>query len=144
MIERTLAGLSRSVKEVIEQRGREREEWRRNAIELAVSLAARLLQDQFEAGSFPIEARARDMIGEVGPGPVTVALHPEDVRLLEGRLAGKPLLEGREDLRIVADPEVKRCDCRVEVGEDILLSQLSVQLSEMRDRLLRSLDNART
>jgi flagellar biosynthesis/type III secretory pathway protein FliH len=142
MIERTLAAMTNAVRQHHEQRSLERAEWRRTAVELAVTLATRLVHDQILSGDYPVETILREMIGQVDGGPVKVHLHPQDLSLLRQRLQGRPLIEGMEGLGIEPDPELARGDCRVEVNDNIVLSQLENQLTEMRGRLLRSLGNA--
>jgi flagellar biosynthesis/type III secretory pathway protein FliH len=127
-----------------DQAGRLRE-WQRAAIELALTIATRLLHERIAAGEFPIEARVRDMIAQLEEdAPATVRLNPADLALLESRLGGEPLLSGRDDPRLVPDPELGRGECRVESRETILLSDLTRELQEIRDELLRSLGNARS
>ncbi|MDB5312218.1 MAG: flagellar assembly protein [Gemmataceae bacterium] len=119
-------------------------EWQRAAVELAVAVATRVLHDRVEGGDFPIEAKVRDMIDELGgDAPATVHLNPADLALLESRLGGEPLLPGRDDPRLVPDPALGRADCRVEVREAMLVSDVTRELQELRDDLLRRLGNAR-
>lgn len=120
-------------------------EWQRAAIELALTIATRLFHERVGSGEFPIEARVRDMIAQLEEdAPATVHLNPADLTLLESRLDGKPLLSGRDDPRLVPDPTLARGECRVESRETILLSDVTRELHEIRDELLRSLGHART
>ncbi len=153
-IERAFAVLTSKIDALHETRRREWREWQRNAVELALTVATRLLRDRFAAGDYPIEAVARELLDEVRPaGPlgaerpqtpgwVTVHLHPDDLALLQRRLGDAPLVEGRDDLTILPDPTLGRGDCRVESGDSLALAQLPVQLAEMRRRMLRSLGHA--
>jgi hypothetical protein len=119
--------------------------WQRAAVELAVAMATRLLHDRVEAGDFPVEAKVRDMIAELGgDAPATVHLNPADLALLESRLGGEPLLPGQGDPRLVADDTLGRADCRVEVKEAFLVSEVTRELQELRDDLLRRLGHARS
>jgi flagellar biosynthesis/type III secretory pathway protein FliH len=138
LIERTLNAASLAVAEALKRLRHDRDEWRRAAVELGVTLAARLLRDRVAAGDHPIEEIVREMIGQAGEVAVTVHLHPLDAELLRSRLGGKPLVEGA-DLRVVEEPTLARGDCRVETAEGFVLSRLAEQLEQMRARLLRSL-----
>jgi flagellar biosynthesis/type III secretory pathway protein FliH len=75
--------------------------------------------------------------------PVTIRMNPADIELLESRLDGSPLLPDRDDPRVVPDRTLARGECRVESGDTILLSDVTRELQEIRDDLLRSLGNAR-
>lgn len=142
LIEKSLAAMNQQIHALHETRSQERREWRKAAVELAVTLATRLVHDQILAGDFPLETVARELIGQVDAGPVTVYLHPDDLALINHRLDGKPLVERDEAVVIRPDPALPRGDCRVETGEAIALAQLDVQLADLRRRLLRSLGHA--
>ncbi|MBX9580960.1 MAG: hypothetical protein K2X87_11685 [Gemmataceae bacterium] len=134
-VRRAVAGLRE------DQAGRLRE-WQRAAVELAATLATRLLHDRIAAGDFPMEAKVRDMLAQAGDEPATVHLNPADLDLLQARLGG-PLVPGRDDPRFVADPSLSRGDCRVESREAVLVSEITRELQEIRDDLLRSFGHAR-
>src|SRR5262249_12633780 len=106
---------------------------------------ARLLHDRISAGDFAIELLVREMIGQLNTDePITVSLHPDDLELLQRRLDGRPLLEGDERVRLVADVALGRGGCRVESKDDMILAELEEQLADMRRQLMRSLGNAQT
>lgn len=142
-IERALTALAAKVETLQESRRRDWRDWQRGAVELAVTLASRLLHDRLTAGDFPVESLVGELLGQVGGvGPVVVHLHPEDLALLQSRFGDRPLTEGQENLTIVPDPALGRGDCRVETGDAVALAQLPVQLEEARRRMLRSLGHA--
>lgn len=115
------------------------------AVELALTIATRLLHERVQSGEFQMETKVRDMIAQMGDeAPAVVHLNPIDLALLESRLEGAPLLPGKDDPRIVPDASLARGDCRVEGREGMLLSDLTRELQEIRDDLLRSLAHART
>jgi flagellar biosynthesis/type III secretory pathway protein FliH len=154
-----------------EGRRAQQDQWRRSAIELAVTLATRLLHDRITSGDYPFENLIREMVGEMDSrGPVTVYLHPDDLEALkvrmEARGGGKeestigeaegnvlwasssppallpsPLLTA-EDYTLAADPSMGRGDCRIEAEEGTTLSQLAIQLDELRRQLLHGLGHA--
>jgi flagellar biosynthesis/type III secretory pathway protein FliH len=142
LIEQALAAMTRAAQAIHEQRHAERSDWRRAAIELGITLAARLVHDRITAGDFPVEELVRDMIGQVDDGPLTVHLHPDDLALLQRRLDGRPLVDEPARPSLLADPGLKRGDCRVECKDNLVLSQLEVQLEEVRRRLLEGLGRA--
>lgn len=120
-------------------------ELQRVAVEMAATIAARLLHDTVTAGEFPIDAKVRDMIAQLDTdAPVTVRLNPADLQLLKQRLAGDPLLADRADPRFVPGPELARGACRVEAGETTLASDLAAELELIREDLIRSLGDARS
>jgi hypothetical protein len=119
-------------------------EFRRAAAELAAVMATRLLHDTVIADEFPVERKVRDMLAQLdSPAPAVVHLHPDDVRLLESRLAGAQLDPTRPDVTLAPDPALGRGDCRVEAGDAMLVSDLVQELQELRDELLRSFGHAR-
>jgi flagellar biosynthesis/type III secretory pathway protein FliH len=120
-------------------------ELQRAAVEMAATIAARLLHDTVTAGEFPIDAKVRDMIAQLDTdAPVTVRLNPADLQLLKQRLAGDPLLADRADPRFVPGPELARGACRVEAGETTLASDLAAELELIREDLIRSLGDAQS
>lgn len=120
-------------------------EWQRAAVELAMATATRLLHDRVVSGEFPVEEKVREMIDQLNEGgPVTIRLNPADLQLLEDRLGGEPLLPGRDDPRVVPDPSLGRAEVRVEGREGMLLADVTRELSEIREQLLKDLGHARS
>lgn len=120
-------------------------EWQRAAIELAMTIATRLLHERIVSGEFPMEAKVREMASQLGEaGPVTIRLHPDDLEALTFRLGGKPLLPNKADPTLLPDASLARGECQVEGKEAMLLSDVTRELERIRDELLRSLAHART
>ncbi|QJW94409.1 hypothetical protein FTUN_1929 [Frigoriglobus tundricola] len=120
------------------------QELQRAAVELATTIASRLLHERVVAGDFPMDAKVRDMIAQLGADvPVVVRLNPADLDLLKGRLGGAPLSPDRDDPRFVPDPALTRGGCQVEGRESMLMSDVTRELEDIRADLLRSIDNAR-
>jgi hypothetical protein len=143
-IETVLAQMRDAVAEYRKQEHDRLREWQRSAIELALTIASRLLHDRIKSGEFPIETKVRDMIAQLGEDvPVTIRLNPADLDLLTDRLGGEPLSQGSPDPRFLQDASLGRGDCQVEGRESMLLSDVSRELEEIREELLRSLKNAR-
>src|SRR4051794_9863981 len=84
-IERTLAALSAAVNRLTEQRRLDRAEMQHAAVELAVTLATRLIHDRIQQDTFAVENLVRDLLDQFSGGPVTVHLNPEDLALLKKR-----------------------------------------------------------
>jgi flagellar assembly protein FliH len=116
----------------------------RAAVELALAVASRLLYTRIETGDYPIEVMVQQVVERLSAREeVTVALHPADLALLEARLEEEPDLLGEDGrIRLVADTTIPRGDCRAEVGDVSVLSQLDQQLEELRHHLLESLPDA--
>lgn len=122
------------------------EEMRQAAIELAVAVAGRVVFDKLQAGEFPIEEMVRQALTRLPAAPtLTIFLHPDDLALLQRRLAAKPLLPAREaHLRIEADASLRRGSCRAEAGEIHVLADLTDQLARLRQHLLWSASHAQS
>jgi flagellar biosynthesis/type III secretory pathway protein FliH len=119
------------------------DEWQRSAVELAVTIAARLVHDSIRAGDFAVEEVVRSAIELLGPrGPFAVRLHPADVTLLETRLGGETLATSADAVTVTADASIERGGCTVEAPEATVTSRLAEQLATMREELLRSLADA--
>jgi hypothetical protein len=144
-IESVLREVRAGAAAVREERDARLEQLQRIAIELALTIATRVLHQRIEAEDFPIDAKVRDMIGQLGDDvPVAVRLNPADLELLKSRLGDQPLTADRDDPRFIADESLNRGACRVEGRESMLLSDVARELQEIRDELLRSLGNARS
>lgn len=145
-IERVLAALTTAARSVTEQQRQALVDMRRAAVELGVTIAARILHEKVRAEDFAVEALVRQAVERLEPRQaVTVRLHPTDLALLERRLAGQPsLFPDTAEVRVIADASRQRGDCLAESGDVSVLSQLEGQLAEIRHHLLRSLENAGT
>src|SRR5262249_51863811 len=121
-------------------------ELQRVAVELAVTIATRLIHDKVQANDFAVEELVRKVVEQLEPKqPVTVRLHPEDKALLERRLAGQPLVPAdAAEVPGVGDTAVPRGNCVAEAGPVSMQSQLEKQLSDIREHLLRNVGHGRT
>ena len=122
------------------------DEMRQAAIELAIAVAGRVVFDKLQAGEFPIEEMVRQALARLPAAPTfTVYLHPDDLALLQRRLAHAPLMPTREtQVRIEADASLRRGGCRTEAGEIHVLADLADQLAGLRQHLLWSASHAHT
>lgn len=144
-IEAVLANLRAAADEVRKDLNGRLREWQRAAVELAMATATRLLHDRVVTGEFPVEEKVREMVEQLNEdGPITVRLNPADLQLLEDRLGGEPLLPGRDDPKVIPDPTLARTEVRVEGREGMLLADVTRELTEIRDQLLKDLGHARS
>ena len=127
-------------------REQRRAEMQRVAVELAVTIASKLIHEKIEAGEFALESLVRQTIVRLEPNqPVTVRLHPADITLLEKRLGSShPLLPNGPEASLLPDPGLERGACRAEAGTVSVLSQWKDQLEEIHQHLLRSVGHARS
>lgn len=145
LIQTTLANLQARINDLHAQQTANLGGLQNAAIELALTIAAQLLHREVTAEEFPVEQMVRDMAGQLlDDEPATIWLNPDDLKLLERRLGGQPLLPGPDAPRLVADSSLQRCECRVEGGHGaLLISDPARHLQEIRDDLLRNLAHAR-
>lgn len=141
----TLATLRRSLDELRQKQDDQLGGLRNAAVELSLTIAAQLLHRVVTTEEFPVENMVRDMAAQItGETTYSIHLHPDDLKLLEKRLGSEPLLSGAESIRVIPDPNLKRCECRVEGGSGaMLISDAIRQLQEIREELLRNLSNDR-
>jgi len=143
-IEAVLAEIRGDIASLRMERATKIEDLQRVAIELALTIASRLLHERVVAGDFPMDAKVRDMIAQLGDDvAVSVRLNPTDLELLKGRLGEEPLSQDRDDPRLIPDPTLNRGACQVDGRESMLLSDVSRELQDIREDLLGSLTNAR-
>jgi hypothetical protein len=143
-IETVLGSLTTAADALTRQHTERLGEWRAAAVELAVSIAAKLLHERITAEEFAVEQMVRDMAADMTEDEVvSVRLNPKDLELLEKRLDGQPLLSGPDDPQLIADNTLGRGECRVEGKASLSLSALPRQLGQIRDDLLRSIAHAR-
>lgn len=106
--------------------------WHAAAVELALAVTAKLLRRQIDAGDFPIDQIAREMIDQCAPErSIALRLHPDDLATLSSK---EPL---RDRVRLIADASLARGDARVEADDEVIVCSLTDQLAAIRDALLR-------
>ncbi|SRR5579885_2812761 len=142
-VERVLHGISEAARRLQQEDQARREQLERAAVELAVAIARKLLHDQFQAGSYPVEALARAAVSRLPAGqPVRLRLHPADKALLEQRLGGAPLLAGSPAVEVAADPSLSRGDCQADAGEVSVATRLEAQVAELHRLLVENVGHA--
>lgn len=114
------------------------------AVELALTIATKLLHQQIDRDEFPVESMVRDMADQLMDDvPSVVRLNPDDLLLLKSRLGDEPVLPGQEEPRLMPDPSLARGDCRVEgKAGNMRLSELPQHLAQIREDLLRRMGHA--
>jgi nucleotide-binding universal stress UspA family protein len=136
--------LTEIASELQEQQNQRLEEMQQVAVELALAVASRLVHERIEAGDYAVELLVRQAVERLKTNqPVTIYLNPQDVQLLEKRLAKcQPPALDLVNLRLVGDALLERGDCRAEAGDTSVLSQMQEQLAGMRRHLLETLPEA--
>lgn len=142
-IEAVLGSVTAAVDGLKQEHAERLFQWRAAAVELAVSIAAKLLHERIAADQFNLEQMIRDMAADLNDEVVCVRLNPHDLELLEKRLDGQPLLSGPTDPQLIADTSLARGECRVEGRSAVSLSDLPRQLGQIREDLLRRVADAR-
>lgn len=139
-----LKKMASSIDEGIRVRKLQMHELQQAAVEIATTVAARLMHREVSEGRFPIEEMVRDMANEFeGDAPLTVYLNPTDLTSLRERLDLGELLPGyAQQVRVAEDDNLARGSCRLETPDSMLLGEVSGQLQTIRDELLRSLGHA--
>ncbi|GAA1823565.1 hypothetical protein GCM10009682_49800 [Luedemannella flava] len=102
------------------------------AVDLAEALLARELSD---VGVRAAEAARRAMALAPASFPVTLRLHPEDLRTLGGDRPAEYQFEGRQ-VRLIADPTLEPGDAIAECGA----TTIDASLAEARNRVRALLD----
>ena len=145
-IEQVLDSLTEAVQEIEQRREQSLSELQQVAVELAVAIASRLIYEKVEANDFAVEKLVEQVVCRLEPQTaVTIRLHPEDLTLLERRLEGKlTRWSNQEKIRFVPDGSLGRGDCRADTESFGILSKIELQLSEIRQHLLETLDYAQT
>ncbi len=144
-IETALAAMQQTATELRSKHEERIAELQRAAVEFGVIIASQVIRKQMEIGEFPIETRLREIISQLSESePVTIRLNPADLKLLSDRLDGEPLASDRSDLKVQADSNLSRGECQVDSREGMLLSDVTTEIQDMREELLRRVKNARS
>jgi hypothetical protein len=116
------------------------------AIELALTIATKLLHRDIEEDRFEIETILEEMTIDLEPSRnATIRLNPDDYDLLQTRMEGSMFqLPTLPDAIVVPDELLARGTCQIDTGDTILVSDFNTQLQQMRDQLLGELGHARS
>ncbi len=142
-ISRTLASIEESLERLEQTRLECRGEMQQAVVEMAVSIASRLVHQSLEAGAFGVEELVQQMLARFDPlTPVKIQLHPDDLEILRQQMEQTgPSWKGRDPPEFIADKSIGRGNCRIDSDEVGLLSKIDLQLSEIRQHLLECLDD---
>lgn len=126
------------------ERSRELAEMRELAIELAVVVASHLVKVKLDAGELNVGSLVDSAIAELAPtGRVTVALNPEDSKILQQR-DDEPFSKFAEIIDLVEDANLARGSCVVKAGSRGHVSDMETRLEAVRETLLQGIGDART
>jgi flagellar biosynthesis/type III secretory pathway protein FliH len=145
-IEKVLAGLRQAADGFAARSEQMLGEMQQAAVELALAVAKRFLNEEIQNGRFAIENLVRQAVDRLGTRQaVTVYLNPDDLALLRSRMEeDQSLLREGNTLRLEEDRTLARGDVRAEAGENSVLAEVEAQLGNLRQQLLRSVVRART
>jgi flagellar assembly protein FliH len=116
-------------------------EVREAAIELSLAIASKLVFQQLESGSFPIERLVSEVLGRLNTRePATIRLHPDDLAVLQKDNSFAPSLDPDGEVRLIADPKLGRGDCKAVAGEITIVYELRRQIEEIRRELLSTVN----
>jgi flagellar assembly protein FliH len=132
---RLVAALAQATDELKRRQQQSLDELRRFAVELALAVASRFLQTTVASGEFPFERIIAQALERLeSQQPATVFLHPDDLANVEAKAE---LPSGQ--VRFVADPALRRGDCRVSAGDRSVDFDVQGRLGELRRQLLDAL-----
>lgn len=101
------------------------------AVELALAVASRFLLSRAAAGALPLADIIRQAVERLeARQPVQVLLHPDDLAALERQDLNLP------DVRLVADPMLKRGSCKVQSQDRAVRFDPEHRLAALRQQLL--------
>lgn len=145
VVNELLEEMLRVLEELEHRRRRNLQELQQAAVELAMLVTAQILQQQLEKDAFPIERLVEEALQRLAPyQPIEVRLHPQDLQILEKRLANRQPPSKFEHVRWCPDASLARGSCLADVAEFGLLSTLEQRLTDVRHCLLEGLEDAET
>ena len=136
--------LDEQIGEIEQRRKQSLVEMQQAAIELSVAIASRLLHETIVADELALENIVAEILKPLDSGQaVMLRLHPTDITLLTRRLEGKPPpWQDYNTFQLVGDKTLQRGECRLDSGDIGIVSQIEMQLTEIRQQLLEALDHA--
>ncbi len=105
-------------------------------IDLALEVATKLVASMPVSAEL-VSARVKEALAQAEHSAgITVQIHPEDARLLEGMGAEAPSLAGStHPLRFMPDPSVERGGCRVQTSFGLIDNQPSTAARKIREAM---------
>ncbi len=102
-------------------------------VDLAITIAERIVRARIEAGDEVALRAAREVIAACGEGGgIRVRLHPEDLETVRGHA---PALAAPGLVELVADPSLERGDVLVETELETLDARVRTALAAFREEL---------
>lgn len=114
------------------------------AIEIGFAVAEKLVRGKIERDEFPIEEMIREVVSRAEPNAsLDLYLNPLDLELIT---EAQSLREdpNAKSIQFRADPTLGRGSCRANCGTYDIVSQIELELAELRYHLLGNLDDAQT
>lgn len=145
-IERTLKELGDGLRQLYDLQQRQVSELQQVAVEIAVSMAGRLMMRELDEERFELETMVRGMVEQLGDEQlVSIRMNAADLQLMQQRLGGKPLFPDREwTPKISPDPTVSRGGCVIEGKLQSLVNDPASDLLKMREEILERMNHARS
>ncbi|MGD9856567.1 MAG: FliH/SctL family protein [Planctomycetaceae bacterium] len=138
-----LESLEQTVLDAEQLRRQSLHEFQQLAVELAVTIAGELLFRAIDADQFHVGGLVAAAVERLGiDAPITIGLHPLDLRLLESEPVEQPPVWRTGTLILRPDAALPRGHCRATNGATALLSELAPRLEEIRESLWEGLDDA--
>lgn len=112
----------------------------RNTVELGLAVAEKFLISERDRRRYAIPAMVRALLEGVEgtAGPVTVALNPGDLAVLDER-AFLDAVAGAAVVKVAADPDLPPAACRIETRSGTVSMSLEERMEELR-RLLAEME----
>lgn len=115
------------------------------AVELAMLAATQVIGAALDREAFGVDQLVADVLGRVAStGPVTVGLHPADLKLLKAKRADGVLETPGGVIEFFEDPALKRGCCRAASGSLAVVSDWRTHLADIRAGLHEELEHAQT
>ena len=112
------------------------------AVELAVSVAAKLTHRDEESSRESAQAMTRQLVENLDqPVECEVWFHPDDLAAVQELVQEDPKFN-TGSLRLQADPSLQIGDCRIRTGANEFVSSVQTKLIELRQNLLENLQHA--
>lgn len=106
------------------------------AVELATSVAAKLVFDQVSDNRFPIENLVHEVLDRLDTRvKAVVRLHPQDLALLH-QIPTIGESSSDQSVQYLADPTMARGDCKAKAGDITVTYELRRQIESIRQQLL--------
>jgi flagellar assembly protein FliH len=128
-----LRQLTQSLQDVVKSRAEMIQRTERQMVELALTLARRVVQKEIDADPAQLLAMARTAIDRLGEDTrITVRLNPVDY----AAAGGENMPQLGTTVTVVADPKVEHGGCRIESELGMLDAGLDAQIQELGRGLL--------